>query len=282
MKKDRLSFLAGFLPALSMAALLLWRRLGEEAAPKMAVAAEAAAFGLPFLILLLLRGFCRQPSPLRLRPFRRQTLPLVLFTGVTVSLLSVLLNYGVVLLGGTYTAASDSLKGSFGALFLAVALAPALLEELFFRAGLLGAEEGAGTGPAILLSALCFALVHGTLSSLPATLAAGLAYGWLCYSLNSVWAAVLAHLVNNAISLLFAYGANVSAELGIWPYFLLAALFCFCLFLSLTLRTLENQLDRGKIPRFRRADFAGALERLLVSPGIWVLALLFVYKVFYL
>ena len=274
--------LAGFLPALSMGLLLLWEYLGDRATPGLAVAAETSAFALPFLLLLLFRGLSAEKTALRLRPFKRQALPLVLFSGLAVSLLSVLLNYGVVLLGGTYSSASGGLSGGFGPLFLAVALVPALLEELFFRSGILGTAESAGTGPAIVLTAVCFALVHGSVQSLPGTLAAGLVYGWLCYSLQSVWAAVVAHLLNNTLSLLMAYGANLSAELGIWPYFLLAALFCFFLFLALALGALERLLEKGKIPRFKRAGVRAALTGLLASPGLWLLALLFVFKVFYL
>ncbi|MEA5039567.1 MAG: CPBP family intramembrane glutamic endopeptidase [Clostridiaceae bacterium] len=282
MKQDRMSLMAGFLPALSMVALLLWEYFAPGATPLYAVLAEVLAFGLPLLLLLGMRRLSGQKTQLRLRPFRRQALPFVIWTSATVSLLSVLLNYGIALLGGGYASATGGMEGSTPMMLAAVAVAPALLEELFFRGGFLGAVEAAGTGPAILLSALCFALVHGSLTTLPAVLVAGIAYGWLAFSLDSIWAAVLAHLLNNAFSLLVSYSASVSVELGFWPYFLLAALFGFCLFLAFTMRSLERLLDKGRIRRFRAGRARAVLMGFVVSPGLWLLVLMFLVKVFYL
>jgi CAAX amino terminal protease family. len=282
MKRDRLGLMVGFLPALSMAALLLWEYLKPEATPASAMVAEVLAFGVPMVLLLVMRSVSRQKTPLRLGPFRRQALPFVIWASAAVSLLSVLLNYSVVLLGGSYASASGGLEGSLLSMLAAVAIVPALLEELFFRSAFLSAVESAGTGPAIMLSALCFAFAHGSLQALPSALAAGLVYGWLAYGLDSVWAAVLAHLLNNAFSLLVSYGASASVELGFWRYFLLAALLGFCLFLALSMGALERLLNKGRIKRFKSGGTLAALLGLAASPGPWLLVLMFLIKVFYL
>lgn len=270
------------MPAMSMAAMLLWDYFAPGATPLDAMAVEALAFGVPFLLLLLLRLLLHQRTELRLRPFKRQALPFVIWASAAISLLSILLNYGMVLLGGTYSSATGGLQGNFASMLASVALLPALLEELLFRSGVMGAMESAGTGAAIFLSALCFALVHGNLQALPSALAAGLVYGWLAYALDSVWAAVLAHFLNNAFSLLVSYGASASVEMGFWPYFLLAALFVFCLILALAMNALERLLEKGRIRRYKSRDEGATFLGLAVSPGQWALVLLFVIKVFYL
>lgn len=97
---------------------------------------------------------------------------------------------------------------------LAVALVPALCEELFFRGfvfGSLSAHYGAGR--ALIVSSVLFALAHLTRwQQLPALLVFGVFLGWLVWRTHSLYPAVLAHLLNNLLSYI---GVNLEAHANI-------------------------------------------------------------------
>jgi ABC-2 type transport system permease protein/sodium transport system permease protein len=94
-----------------------------------------------------------------------------------------------------------------------LALAPAVLEELFFRGYLLAALAGEGgkDGRAVFASAALFALFHllvlGSLAVerlLPSFLL-GLVLGWLAVASGSVLPGMLLHVIHNAVIVLMGY-----------------------------------------------------------------------------
>lgn len=96
---------------------------------------------------------------------------------------------------------------------LAIALAPALCEELFFRGfAFTGLYAHYGPRMAVPGTALLFALAHFNPWQLPALLLFGLFLGLLAYWTHSIYPAILAHLINNLIS--FAE-VNLRAHLGL-------------------------------------------------------------------
>ena len=96
---------------------------------------------------------------------------------------------------------------------LAVALAPALCEELFFRGfAFTGLYVHYGPRMAVAGTALLFALAHFNPWQLPTLLLFGLFLGLLVYCTHSIYPAILAHLINNLIS--FA-GVNLRAHWGL-------------------------------------------------------------------
>ena len=98
--------------------------------------------------------------------------------------------------------------GSTGELWLSllvIGVTPALCEELLFRGLVLPSLERMGTHPALLLSGLLFALMHGQITALPAHLLLGLILGYLLIGYGSLWAPMLFHAAYNGITMLFAY-----------------------------------------------------------------------------
>ena len=160
-------------------------------------------------------------------------------------------------------------------------LLPAVVEELFFRGVLFSALESCGTWPALILSSAAFAMIHGDLHNFAGPLAAGMIYGYMTYVLDSVWPAVFAHLLNNGLALFLSGAAKTYSALGLWPYILLIAVFCFCMFLALAMRTLESQMEKGRIRRLQYQNPGATLTGILVSPGIWLLVILFALRVLY-
>lgn len=83
---------------------------------------------------------------------------------------------------------------------LGATLLPALLEEIVFRGLLPELLRPWGEGPAVLLSALLFALCHSGVDQLLPAFAAGVCFGALAVSRRSLTLPVLLHLCNNALA----------------------------------------------------------------------------------
>jgi membrane protease YdiL (CAAX protease family)/NAD-dependent dihydropyrimidine dehydrogenase PreA subunit len=83
---------------------------------------------------------------------------------------------------------------------LVVAVVGPVLEEALLRGVVLGAlRERFGVWPAIIASSLAFSLLHATVWSLLPLAVLGLALGWLSVRSRSLWPAVLAHVLYNAV-----------------------------------------------------------------------------------
>lgn len=95
---------------------------------------------------------------------------------------------------------------------LAIAVLPALCEELFFRGLLFSSFEPQGTGRAVAVSALLFALMHGQLTALPLHLLLGFLFGYLMVKTRSIFAPMLYHAFHNGASLVATYLLARSGE----------------------------------------------------------------------
>jgi membrane protease YdiL (CAAX protease family)/NAD-dependent dihydropyrimidine dehydrogenase PreA subunit len=89
---------------------------------------------------------------------------------------------------------------------LVVALAGPLLEEVLLRGVVLGAvARKLGPWPAIVGCALAFALLHASLWSLLPLTVLGVGLGWLAVRSRSLWPAVIAHVLYNAVLVAAAF-----------------------------------------------------------------------------
>ena len=144
-------------------------------------------------------------------------------------------------------AAAPANGAELAAALLAMAVVPALCEEWFFRGMLFAAlEPRCGTRGALLLSALAFALMHGSLISLPVHLLLGLLLGALLTGTRSIAAPALYHGAHNAVTLVsgFLIARVAPDEIMQWaalaPALLAAALLLFALLMALPLRARER------------------------------------------
>ena len=64
-------------------------------------------------------------------------------------------------------------------------------------------------------------------------------------------------------------------------FFMSSYTFVFCMFLSLSMRTLETQIEKGRVKRLQARSAGETLTGILVSPGMWLLLLLFIVRVLY-
>ena len=103
------------------------------------------------------------------------------------------------------------------AVFVAVALIPALCEEAFFRGYLLTRLLPWGLWPALGLQALVFAAYHIDLYGLPIYLISGLVLGVLRMRTGSLWPAIVLHATNNAWGILEHHWGEPTYLLW-WPW----------------------------------------------------------------
>lgn len=83
---------------------------------------------------------------------------------------------------------------------LVVAVLGPVLEEALLRGVVLGAlRERFGMWPAIIASALAFSLLHASAWSLLPLTVLGIALGWLAVRSRSLWPAIGAHVIYNAV-----------------------------------------------------------------------------------
>jgi len=99
-------------------------------------------------------------------------------------------------------------------MFLLVVIAP-LFEEFLCRGIMYDALKPYGTGMAILISALLFGFMHGSLYMLFYTIAYGLALGYIRYATGSLFTVTVLHAIVNSIAagaLLLSYLSDVTNE----------------------------------------------------------------------
>ncbi|MFI3230858.1 MAG: type II CAAX endopeptidase family protein [bacterium] len=88
---------------------------------------------------------------------------------------------------------------------LAVAVAPALIEEFIFRGIILSKYNKAGLFGSVLISSLYFGIIHLTISQLFYAIIGGIILGFLVKITDSIWAGILGHFVLNGTQITMAY-----------------------------------------------------------------------------
>lgn len=102
-----------------------------------------------------------------------------------------------------------------GWLFLGLVLfaaIPALFEELLFRGLILNGFLHLGKKKAVLFSALLFMLMHANIQQTFYQFLFGVVLAIIAIKTASLWYAILAHFVNNAVVVIFQFAANGAEE----------------------------------------------------------------------
>lgn len=88
----------------------------------------------------------------------------------------------------------------------AVAILPALAEEVLFRGFILKSyEKYLSTGKAVFVSALFFGMAHLTIGNFWGPFILGLLCGWLVCIFDSIFLGVIGHLLNNGLTMTLLY-----------------------------------------------------------------------------
>lgn len=80
-----------------------------------------------------------------------------------------------------------------------VGIIPAVVEEFIFRGVILNGLRKWDKWPAILISALMFCLMHGSVVQFTYTLILGVVLGWVMWETRALWLTILMHFINNAV-----------------------------------------------------------------------------------
>jgi membrane protease YdiL (CAAX protease family) len=93
-------------------------------------------------------------------------------------------------------------QGTFAAVlyFIYVCILPPLLEEIFTRGYILNAFRGYGTTFAVVLSSVCFALLHSSLENFPVYFCCGVVLALVYITFDSIFPAMMLHCLNNTVS----------------------------------------------------------------------------------
>ena len=155
---------------------------------------------------------------LNLRRFKMRWLPATFFCAVAVSLLGIFLNVlfalifrgaGMPLISSPFVNLNDA---SAPEIVLCVAVFPAVFEELFFRGAYLKKYSGTYLFRAVFTGSAAFAFMHASPYSFIAPFVCGIAYGFLVYLFDSIYPAILAHLINNVFCLvLWRYSEDIKS-----------------------------------------------------------------------
>ncbi|HWR60353.1 MAG TPA: type II CAAX endopeptidase family protein [Clostridia bacterium] len=90
-------------------------------------------------------------------------------------------------------------------LLLVIAGSAGICEEILFRGFILRAYERFGMWTGIIITALLFSMLHLNVQNLLAPFFLGLVLGYVVYKTNSIFAGMLGHFINNAISVTWGY-----------------------------------------------------------------------------
>jgi len=104
---------------------------------------------------------------------------------------------------------------------LTVAVIPAVFEEIFFRGAVLSVMSKYKTIVAVTVSALFFAIVHGSVYYFFSNLFAGIVFSVMLNVTDSVYVSMISHFLNNILSyLLFEYSTRMTTvgfnDIVIW------------------------------------------------------------------
>lgn len=252
------------------------------------LAAEVIAFFVPaVLVIVPLRRGENLKIPASRRRLRFPAVRLAVRLGIAVSLVSFLVNFALLQLLGQDVSglnpasfqASDIGGNPLGYIF-AVALIPALVEEVYLRGVVLQVfQRYAGTGLSIVLAALTFAMLHGSMYNFAGPFLGGLVFGWLTFAYGSIWPAVIAHAANNLVYLFVLWLTDTYSAFGIWSLLPSVCVLLTLLFVYLALRAVENLLLTGRVPHFSQGQYSMAAVRAIVgNPASAAFVLAFLAK----
>lgn len=89
--------------------------------------------------------------------------------------------------------------------FIALAIAPAFIEEMIFRGIVMQSLRRFGDVFALVASALIFGIFHLNLIQMPYAFIAGLAIGYFVMRTGSLWVGIIIHFINNATAVVFEF-----------------------------------------------------------------------------
>lgn len=133
----------------------------------------------------------------------------------------------------------------------------ALIEEFAFRGVLLTYLRKFGDVPAIVISSLVFAVLHGNFVQIPYVFVFSMGLAFVTIKTNSIYPAILVHFINNSIVTLYSWAPDITE---IFSFILMA----FSVVVSFALKK-EKKLTLPKTQNFALSN-SKRIEFLITSP----------------
>lgn len=204
---------------------------------------QIIVLALPCMLYYLLKGR-KLASPMALTPIGLRHITLIVFSALVFVSGSLLIRFGYQAFAsqtvdtagffdGLYSGADEP---SLAGMLLSFVIIPAVCEELLFRGIIFAEYRPLGEANAVLISAVCFAMLHFSLTNFPVYLFAGILLGVVTAVSRSVIPAVLLHLLSNTLSVFTSdrfLRIILQKNGAFFVGFLLAVLFGVALFLLL-------------------------------------------------
>ena len=142
-------------------------------------------------------------------------------------------------------------------------IVPAICEEIFFRGALINSYEVYGTKFAIFMSSLVFALFHFDIQNFIAPLLLGIIFANLLELTGSLYAAILAHFVNNLLGIVTAKYLNdhiftylkdttFAQDIGSLQLYIILVLILISIISLFVLRIIFVKMNRDRKRRMNR------------------------------
>lgn len=90
-------------------------------------------------------------------------------------------------------------------LLFIIAVSAGICEEILFRGFILRAYEKLGMWPSIIVTSALFSMLHLNIQNVAAPFFLGIILGFAVYKTNSIFAGIIGHFTNNAISVTLGY-----------------------------------------------------------------------------
>lgn len=138
-------------------------------------------------------------------------------------------------------------------LFITTALIPGFVEEFLFRGVFMRNLLPYGKTVAVVVSSFLFALMHQNFLQFFYTFMAGIVFGFLFLKTGSIWCGVLAHTVNNGLSVIFSdicghyLNEDASLKVNYLMHVVVAFVSIICLMLLIKDHKKKKELKKGSV-----------------------------------
>lgn len=176
---------------------------------------------LPFSIIgKKMQSISGEPEPVMLSPVKNKKILLFGTLGCTgcvmlANIFSSYITYFISLIG--YELISPDIEMPDGVLgfavtMLKICILTAVVEEFCLRGHVMGNLRRYGDVFAVVMSAAVFGLMHGNLIQVPFAMFSGIALGIFSIKTGSIWPAIMAHGINNGLSVVISYLIKIVGE----------------------------------------------------------------------
>ncbi len=168
-------------------------------------------------------------------------------------------------------------------IILSLVIVPAISEEILFRGIILSEYRSMGSVNAVIMSALCFSMMHLSLANFPIYFFTGLVLGFTAVITRSILGPIILHIISNFLSI---YGSDVFLRVTIQK----SGVF-FVGFVIATIFMLSLVFVTSKLERIYFADSidppttslppksTNHIAKVFLSPTFLVLAVVFIIAV---